>query len=539
LLRCAGETDATVWVETDSRCTVEVLGHTADTFCVAGHPYRIVHVEGLGPDSCTPYEVLLDGDLVWPLPDWGWPASVIRTTAPDRPVDVVFGSCRVSYPHEPPYTLTKDEHPLGRELDALGAFAHRMREQSPEQWPGALLLLGDQIYADEVAPATKEFIRSRRDPDVPPGETLAGFQEYAHLYGIAWSEPAMRWLLSTVPSAMIFDDHDVIDDWNTSHRWVDGIRGCGWWDERIVGAFASYWVYQHIGNLSPAALAEDHHFRTVCSEEDGEEPLREFAWRADRSVDSTQWSYCRDIGAARLIMVDSRAGRVLDRGERRMVDPDEWDFIERNATTSHHDHVLIGTSLPWLLAPGMHHLEAWNEAVCDGAWGELAARGGEALRQALDLEHWAAFGHSFRRLAGIVADLGAGRHGEPPATIIALSGDVHHAYLAEVAFPHSAAVRSRVYQAVCSPLRNPLDTRERRAIRAISSRPMAGLARALARAAGVDDPPIRWRIEQDPVFDNVVATLRLDGRAATLRIERVRPHQDAYGRLETVLDRAL
>ena len=37
----------------------------------------------------------------------------------------------------------------------------------------------------------------------------------------------MRWLLSTVPTAMIFDDHDVIDDWNTSRDWVAKMRATG------------------------------------------------------------------------------------------------------------------------------------------------------------------------------------------------------------------------------------------------------------------------------------------------------------------------
>ena len=59
--------------------------------------------------------------------------------------------------------------------------------------------------------------------------------------------------------------------------------------------------------------------------------------------------------------------------------------------TGDFDHLLIATSLPLMLAPGMHQLEAWNEAVCAGAWGGLAARAGEKIRQALDLEHWAAF----------------------------------------------------------------------------------------------------------------------------------------------------
>ena len=53
-------------------------------------------------------------------------------------------------------------------------------------------------------------------------------------------------------------------------------------------------------------------------------------------------------------------------------------------------------------------------------------------------------------------EIGAGEHGGAPASIVALSGDVHHSYLANVAYPRSADVRSAVYQAVCSPVRNPL-----------------------------------------------------------------------------------
>ena len=62
------------------------------------------------------------------------------------------------------------------------------------------------------------------------------------------------------------------------------------------------------------------------------------------------------------------------------------------------EHVLIAGTLPVLLAPTLHWLEAWNEAVCDGAWGRWAVGLGEKLRRALDLEHWAAFQRSFHRL---------------------------------------------------------------------------------------------------------------------------------------------
>ena len=255
-LRYAGETEALIWVETDAPCTVSVLGCEARTFCVEGHHYALVQCEGLEPGKVTPYEVALDGEPVWPLPDSPYPPSVVRTHDPDRPTRIVFGSCRVCAPHEPPHSLRKDEHPDGREVDALRALVHRMRDQDPSEWPEALILLGDQVYADEVSPDVREFIRSRRDPEVPPGETVADFEEYTRLYWESWGEPYMRWLLSTVPSSMIFDDHDVHDDWNTSKTWVTDIRAQGWWDDRIVGGFMSYWIYQHLGNLSPRELDE-------------------------------------------------------------------------------------------------------------------------------------------------------------------------------------------------------------------------------------------------------------------------------------------
>ena len=147
-----------------------------------------------------------------------------------------------------------------------------------------------------------------------------------------------------------------------------------------------------------------------------------------------------------------------------MVDDEEWAWVVEQVRGDV-DHVLIASSLPASSPTGMHHLEAWSEAVCDGAWGRLAANLGERVRRALDLEHWGAFGESFGRLADLLRTVGAGDRGRPPATLVVISGDVHHAYLAEVGFRREAGVQSAVYQVVCSPFRNPLDVRERRVIR--------------------------------------------------------------------------
>jgi hypothetical protein len=429
LLRYTGPTDATVWVETDAACEVTVLAHCARTFCVEGHHYAIVRVKALKPGTCTEYSVALDGREVWPQPDSPYPPSAIRTPAPGAPVRLVFGSCRVCVPHEPPWTLRKDEDERGREIDALRALALRMLSGDRQGWPDALLMLGDQIYADEVSIGTREFIKRRRDVTQPSGEEVAGFEEFTHLYHDTWGEPVTRWLLSTVPSVMIFDDHDVSDDWNISAAWVREARALPWWKERITGGFMSYWIYQHLGNLSPRELEDAPMFADVKQQGDAGALLREFAHRADREPGTCRWSVYRDFGRTRLIVMDSRAGRVLEEGRRRTIDTDEWAWIEERAR-GEFDHLLLGTSLPFILGPGMYYLEAGNEAVCAGVWGKRAARLGERLRRKLDLEHWSAFGRSFAGLRQLIHSVASGEQGPAPASIVMLSGDVHHAYLA-------------------------------------------------------------------------------------------------------------
>ena len=536
LLRYAGETDATVWVETDAACEVEVLGHRTRTFEIEGHHYALVTITDLKPGEIYEYEVSLDGEKVWPEEDF--PPSVIRTISPDGKLNLSYGSCRVSAPHEPPYTFAADVNKHGYERDALQALALRMMRKPRESWPDALFLLGDQIYADEVSEGALEFIRARRDTKEGPGEQVADFEEYTRLYWDAWSDPVTRWLLSTVPSAMIFDDHDVNDDWNTSETWVRQMRRTPWWEERIVGAFMSYWIYQHIGNLSPKELKEGL-FDRVRGAENPTRVLREFAYRADRETAGTRWSYHRDFGRTRLIVMDSRAGRVLEEGHRAMLDDEEWAWISDKATGDF-DHLLFGTSLPFLLGPGLHHLEAASEAVCAGAWGRAAARIGESVRQLVDLEHWPAFQNSFNDLANLLRSVASGERsgGNPPASVAVLSGDVHHGYLATIDF--GDGVETPVYQSASSPLRNPLGLPERLVMRFGWTERGRRIGEALLRLAGLDKPNLSWHlVHLEPWFHNHISSLEIRDRKATLKVEKTTPDINDEPNLFPILEHRL
>jgi phosphodiesterase/alkaline phosphatase D-like protein len=527
MLRHVDATSATVWVETSDSCEVTVLTGSQRTFRVGDRHYALVAVDGLEPGTSTDYEVRLDGEKVWPPEDTSFPPPRIRTIRPEGPVRLAFGSCR----YASPLSVTSD----GRYgTDALDAYARRLATAPDDEWPDGLLLLGDQVYADETSPITQDVIRRRRDVSEPPGLQVANFAEYAELYGESWGDPLVRWLYATVPTAMIFDDHDIHDDWNTSGLWRQRMQRTSWWQERISGGLAAYWVYQHLGNLSRAALAEDEIWRAVCDADGDVGPmLHDFAAAADREADGAKgyrWSYRRDVGPVRVVVVDSRCGRILDDRERAMVGGDEARWIEDQLSTSDGEHLMVATSLPWLLPRAVHDLESWDEALCAGSRGPRMARFGEKMREAADLEHWASFRASFDWLAGALEKVARGS--SAPATVCVLSGDVHHQYVARAEWP--STVDSRVYQIVASPVHHSVPLSQRTIFRVGWSRLLGKLTESLGRWDKVPELPLTWTKTAGPYFGNALAQLTLDGPQAELTLWHAVSDADREDRLDAV-----
>ena len=508
VLRRVDDGQATVWLETDGPCTVDIAGTTCETFTICGHHYAVVIVTGLTAGEATPYEVRLDGERVWPLADA--PPSVICIPTKDQPLRIAFGSCLANGPQDPPWTIHRRDDEQGLGPDALRALALRVQAR-PDTRPDALLLLGDQAYADSAAPELREWIRRRRPIDHPPGVGVADFDEYAELFRRTWSDPAARWLMSTVPTAMIFDDHEIIDDWNISESWVEEIRRQPWWDQRITSGLAAYWVYEHLGNLSPDELSGDKVLTQIRAVEDGASILFEAARDWDRGTAGThgaRWSYRLDIGSATVLVVDSRNGRILKPGARQMIDESEFTWLEEQANTST-GHLLIASSVPWLLVRGLHDFEGWNEAVADGAWGRHAAHLAEKIRCSADLEHWAAFRSSWKRLADLIERRVRDAGPAAPASVLVLSGDVHYSYALDMQFagpPHRP-----VWQLVSSPLRYPTPSLLEYAFEIAATRLSSVFGWLLSRLAFVSAPDASWSGAAGPFHHNGVAELLIHG----------------------------
>jgi hypothetical protein len=514
VLRYVDHTSATVWMETTGACTVSILGVDVRTFAICGHHYALAIIEDLAPGSFHEYEVRLDGVRVWPEPGSMMPPSVIRTLRPHQPARILLGSCRAAAPHEPPFTLERAFDPEGRGVDTLWARALELRDVPPSEWPDLLLFVGDQIYADDSSPQARERIETLRGPDSElPSEIVANYEEYTWLYREAWSPPAERWLLSTVASAMIFDDHDMIDDWNISESWARDMRAEPWWREHAVGGLMSYWVYQHLGNLAPADIRSEGLLDRITAAGDGTAILRAWAESLDAHDEDTgsyRFSFVREVGDVTVVVVDCRQGRLVRGTTRLMVGREEWAWIRERALAAR-GHLVLATTMPVFIADGLHDFQVWSERVCAGAWGRRAANWGERLRRSLDLEDWSAFATSYRDVVDLVGEVAAGD--TAPHSVVVASGDIHFTYAARIPLAGAAAP---VWQVVSSPMRNALIPPERGVMRFTltrTGRRIGALLRRLVRA-----PETRPGIEvvTGPLFANNLCELRYDGPRAEL-----------------------
>ena len=236
LLRHVDETSATVWVETDAPCEVQVLGCSTPTFTVAGHHYALVVCGDLEPGTTTPYAVRLDGEQAWPLAGRPVPAA-------DRPDEdrrrrrAVPAACSAPA-GSPARTSRRTRSTAGKEgvgIDALHAYGRAdARAARSRTGPTRCCSSATRSTPTRCRRRRSRTSSARAARTTPPGDGVADFEEYTLLYREAWSDPLIRWVLSTLPTAMVFDDHDVHDDWNTSAAVAAHDAG-----DRLVGRPAS------------------------------------------------------------------------------------------------------------------------------------------------------------------------------------------------------------------------------------------------------------------------------------------------------------
>jgi hypothetical protein len=241
---------------------------------------------------------------------------------PGKKLNALYGSCR------------KIHDDKGGKTDAL-SFGDSVVENYFSDLtarPAVLCLGGDQIYADDVDKSALEEIIilgkkiSGGETEVLPasltlppvggrtdfviknakftsGETanhLVSFVEYLSIYGLMWNKNnwsqdypelthftdsllKVRRLMANTPTYMIFDDHDVTDDWNLSVKWKEDVKSFKLGKRIVANAIGAYWLCQGFGN-NPVRYPKDLTFQIadlITQREKNYDAFENFFWALD------------------------------------------------------------------------------------------------------------------------------------------------------------------------------------------------------------------------------------------------------------------
>jgi hypothetical protein len=281
----------------------------------------------------------------------------------------------------------------------------------------------------------------------------------------------VRKVLANVSTLMIFDDHEITDDWNLNHGWLRTVYGNAMGRRLVANGLLAYLLFQHWGNVSDVfAVAGSEEQQALAaatfvapgaglaaSPINGAletrlglpgnlaAPVPNPVPAAGYAVRDLQTGIRYDLQLGpnegyplRIVILDERTARFVGEddapcGRIAAVALDrEWPAPQGNEADT---PTLLVAPAPVL---GLHLIEHVIQPL-------LGLTQGGA--QTFDFESWSALGSTFENL---LARISAWRR------VVILSGDVHFGYAAGLRYesPPGAAQPGRAVQFVASGAKN-------------------------------------------------------------------------------------
>ena len=282
------------------------------------------------------------------------------------------------------------------------------------------------------------------DPAMPPltAERQARYKaEQACLKGFVDGLGGVARVLAHLPSLMIFDDHDITDDWNLSAQWEETAYGHPF-SRRIIGnALLAYLLCQAWGNnpdVFPDLLEKcqalfasahaDGHLDSPAQDELISDLLR-----------FQQWHFVLPTSPA-LLVLDTRTRRW--RSESNLAKPSgllDWEALsELQQALLDHPSAIIVSPAPIF---GVKLIETVQKIFSWCGYPLL-----------VDAENWMAH----RGAAQVILNIF--RHSRTPGHYVILSGDVHYSFVYEVLIRHRQR-SPHLWQVTSSGIKNPFPAR--------------------------------------------------------------------------------
>ncbi|MEZ9244909.1 alkaline phosphatase family protein [Vibrio lentus] len=275
--------------------------------------------------------------------------------------------------------------------------------------------------------------------------------------------PQVQRLFAHIPTYMIFDDHDVTDDWNLTVGWEHAVDQNRFATQVIGNGLAAYWMCQGWGNapekfssefieqtkqlFSPVISSNESESRGEDNGERNSESTGKINGDLSKNIDPPQhqqylemidrfeeWHYTINT-SPKVIVLDTRTRRW--RSESRMNKPSglmDWEALtEFQHQLINQEKVVIVSAAPMF---GVKFIETLQK---------MATTIGKPLM--IDAENWMAHPGSANTLISIFT------HTKTPTNFVVLSGDVHYSFAYDIKLRYRRN-SPNIYQITCSGIKN-------------------------------------------------------------------------------------
>ncbi|MBV6287431.1 alkaline phosphatase D family protein [Pseudomonas aegrilactucae] len=283
------------------------------------------------------------------------------------------------------------------------------------------------------------------DTHMPAGLTVERQARYQHeqqlLQSFVEGLDGVARVLAHLPSLMIFDDHDITDDWNLSAQWEETAYGHPF-SRRIIGnALIGYLLCQGWGNNPDAFgdLLPACHTLSHSADDDGylEHTAQDALIKA--LLRFQEWQFALPTQPA-LLVLDTRTRRW--RSESSLQKPSgllDWEALcELQQALLDHPSAIIVSPAPIF---GVKLIESIQRVFSWCGYPLL-----------VDAENWMAH----RGAAQVILNIF--RHSRTPGHYVILSGDVHYSFVYEVLIRHKRSA-PHLWQITSSGIKNEFPRR--------------------------------------------------------------------------------
>lgn len=292
-------------------------------------------------------------------------------------------------------------------------------------------------YERKISTLKKEFNEQQREMEI--------FQQCL---------PKVRRLLANIPIYMIFDDHDVTDDWNITKEWQEKVASSPLGNHVIANALTTYWAFQGWGN-APTAFPSSFSTKigNYTKRLKGNTP--EYEEWLQTLLTFRSWSYVAPTNPRSLVL-DTRTqraypaertyvvGNVLKQRTNgpNLIRKKEWKHLSEllftNGWQSQTPLVIISATPLY----GVHMIESFLKNYIMPLTNILPS-----LQRSLDLEWWKFNGRGFFFFHQQIAEWN-------PSECIILSGDAHMAFSIQAEVYFQQEKNRTIHQITSSPIKN-------------------------------------------------------------------------------------